>query len=198
MIVRSVIKPSAYFDSVTLMLAQKEVRQMPGVEEAGVVMGTDSNKELLSDAGLLTPEAAAARADDLVLVVRASDAQAADTALGSAQELLVRRRQTTGGDDYRPKTLTSAVRLQAGTNLALISVPGRFAAGVARDALSAGLHVMLFSDNVPVEAEVELKRFASSRGLLLMGPDCGTAMLSGAALGFANRVRSGSIGIVGA
>jgi FdrA protein len=197
MLVRSVIKPSAYFDSVTLMLAQKEVRQMPGVEEAGAVMGTDANKELLRDAGLLTPEASAARADDLVLVVRANDAQAADAALKSAQELLVRRPQT-GGEEYRPKTLASAVRLQSGTNLALISVPGRFAAGVARDALSAALHVMLFSDNVPLEAEVELKRVASSRGLLLMGPDCGTALLAGAALGFANRVRGGSIGIVGA
>ena len=81
MLVRSVIKPSAYFDSVTLMLAQKEVRQMPGVEDAGAVMGTDANKELLRDAGLLTPEASAARADDLVLVVRANDAQAADAAL---------------------------------------------------------------------------------------------------------------------
>jgi len=196
--VRSVIKPSAYFDSVTLMLVQKEVRQLPGVEEAGAVMGTEANKELLRDAGLLTPEAVAARADDLVLVVRASDAQVADAALKSAEELLVRRRETTGGDEYRPKTLSSAVRLQSGTNLALISVPGRFAAGVARDALTAGLHVMLFSDNVPLEAEVELKRLASSRGLLLMGPDCGTALLAGAALGFANRVRGGSIGIVGA
>lgn len=198
MIVRSVIKPSAYFDSVTLMLVQKEVRQLPGVEEAGAVMGTDANKELLRDAGLLTADAAAARADDLILVVRADGAEHVDAALANAQELLVRRRESTAGEAYRPKTLSSAVRMQSGTNLALISVPGRFAAGVARDALAAGLHVMVFSDNVPLEAEVELKRAAASRGLLLMGPDCGTAILSGAALGFSNRVRSGSIGVVGA
>jgi len=198
MVIRSVIKPSAYFDSVTLMLVQKEVRQMSGVEEAGAVMGTDANKELLRDAGVLTPEAAGARPDELVLVVRAADDQAADAALKSAEELLVRRRETAVGEEYRPKTLASALRMQSGTNLALISVPGRFAAGVARDALNAGLHVMLFSDNVPIEAEVELKQMASSRRLLLMGPDCGTAILGGTALGFANRVSRGSIGIVGA
>ncbi|MBI2123061.1 MAG: acyl-CoA synthetase FdrA [Armatimonadetes bacterium] len=198
MMVRSVIKPSAYFDSVTLMLVQKEVRQLPGVEEAGAVMGTGANKELLRDADLLTAEAEAARPDDLILVVRGASAESADAALATAQELLVRRRESTSGEAYRPKTLATAVRMQSGTNLALISVPGRFAAGVGRDALLAGLHVMLFSDNVPLEAEVELKRLALSRGLLLMGPDCGTAILSGAALGFSNRVRSGSIGIVGA
>jgi len=197
-IVRSLIKPSAYFDSVTLMLAQREVRQLPGVEEAGAVMGTEANKELLNDAGLLTPEGKAARPDDLILAVRAADDAAASAALAQAEALLVQRRETTAGGAYRPKTVASAARMLPGANLALISVPGRFAAGVARDALSAGLHVMLFSDNVPLEAEIELKRQAAELGRLLMGPDCGTAILGGAGLGFANRVRRGNIGIVGA
>src|SRR2546422_7857788 len=85
-----------------------------------------------------------------------------------------------------------------GANLPLMPVPGRFAAGVARDALAAGLHVMLFSDNVTLEAEIELKQTATARGLLMMGPDCGTAIIGGTGLGFANRVRRGTIGIVGA
>lgn len=198
MVVRSRIKPSAYFDSVTLMLVQREVRALPGVREAGAVMGTEANKELLRDAGLLAPEAAQARPDDLVLCVEAVDAETAEAALARAEGLLVRRRTSTTGEAYRPKTVASAARALPGANLALISVPGRFAAGVAREALAAGLHVMLFSDNVPLQAEVELKREAASRGLLLMGPDCGTAILGGAALGFANHVRRGAIGIVGA
>lgn len=198
MVVRTRIKPSAYFDSVTLMLAQRDVRQRPGVEEAGAVMGTEANKELLSDAGLLTPEAQSARPDDLILAVRAVDDAAAAAALAQAEALLVQRRETTVGGAYRPKTVASASRMLPGANLALISVPGRFAAGVARDALAAGLHVMLFSDNVPLDAEIELKRQAAALGRLLMGPDCGTAILGGAGLGFANRVRRGNIGIVGA
>lgn len=198
MIIRSRIKPSAYFDSVTLMLVQREVRDLPGVREAGAVMGTEANKELLRDAGLLTPDAGGARPDDLVLCVQAEDAVTADAALARAEELLVRRRETASGGAYRPRTVAAASRMLDGANLALISVPGRFAAGVAKDALAAGLHVMLFSDNVPLEAEVELKRTASARGLLVMGPDCGTAITGGAGLGFANQVRRGSIGLVAA
>ena len=199
MTVRNRIKPSAYFDSVTLMLVQREVRALPGVREAGAVMGTDANKELLRDAGLLTPDAAAARPDDLILAVDAHDGDSADAALVRAEELLVRRRESSGTQEgYRPKTVASAARGLRGANLALISVPGRFAAGVAAEGLDAGLHVMLFSDNVPLEAEVALKRRAGSLGRLVMGPDCGTAILGGVALGFANHVRRGSIGIVGA
>src|SRR2546427_598341 len=198
MVIRSVVKPSAYFDSVTLMLVQREVRQLPGVEEAGAVMGTDANKELLRDAGLLISEAQAARPDDLILAVRAGSGEVAFAALRTAETLLVQRRETAATGTYRPKTVASAVRMLPGANLALISVPGRFAAGVARDALAAGLHVMLFSDNVPLEAEIELKQTATARGLLMMGPDCGTAIIGGTGLGFANRVRRGTIGIVGA
>lgn len=198
MIVRSLIKPSAYVDSVTLMLAQREVRNLPGVREAGAVMGTDANKELLRDAGLLTTEAAAAGPDDLVLSVAADDAASADAALLRAEEALHRRGSAGVTEEYRPKTVGSAARMLSGANLALVSVPGRFAAGVAREALAAGLHVMLFSDNVPLEAEIDLKRAGASQGRLVMGPDCGTAILGGVALGFANQVRRGSIGIVGA
>lgn len=198
MVVRSHIKPSAYFDSVTLMLVQREVRELPGVREAGAVMGTDANKDLLRDAGLMSPEASRAGPDDLILCVEAVDVETAEAALARAEGLLVRRRTSATGEAYRPKTVASAARALSGANLALISVPGRFAAGVAREALAAGLHVMLFSDNVPLQAEIELKHDAAPRGLLVMGPDCGTVILGGAALGFANRVRRGAIGIVGA
>jgi len=197
-IVRSRIKPSAYVDSVTLMFAQREVRNLPGVREAGAVMGTDANKELLRDAGLLTAEVAAAGPDDLVLSVAAADAARAEEALLHAEEVLATRGSAGATEEYRPKTVGSAARMLSGANLALISVPGRFAAGAARDALVAGLHVMLFSDNVPLQAEIDLKRAAASQGRLVMGPDCGTAILGGAALGFANQVRRGSVGVVGA
>jgi len=197
-VVHSRIKSSAYFDSVALMLVQREVRALPGVREAGAVMGTEANKELLRDAGLLAPEAAGAGPDDLILSVDAADASTADAALAEAEALLTQRRAGPEVEGYRPKTVASAARVLSGARLALISVPGRFAAGVASEALDAGLHVMLFSDNVPLEAEVALKRRAAAAGRLLMGPDCGTAILGGAALGFANRVRRGAAGIVGA
>src|SRR2546429_9760369 len=103
MVIRSVIKPSAYFDSVTLMLVQRDVRQLPGIEEAGAVMGTDANKELLRDAGLLTSEAQAARPDDLILAVRAGSGEVAFAALRTAETLLVQRRGAPGPRPHPPK-----------------------------------------------------------------------------------------------
>lgn len=197
MIVRSVVKRSAYFDSVTLMLAQKEVRQQLGIEEAGMVLATDANRALLREAGLLTPEAEAAGPDDLVISVRGASDGAVDAALRFAEEALTRRREGAAGA-YRPRTIAAARRMLPGATIAAISVPGRFAGGVAREALAEGLHVFLFSDNVPLETEIALKQMAADRGLLLMGPDCGTALLGGVGLGFANRVRRGRVGLVAA
>ncbi len=193
-----IIRRSAYHDSVTLMLAQREARDQPGVQEVGLVMATEANKVLLRDSGLDFPELAGAGPDDLAVVARAASAAEAQAAVALAQEALTRRRVSTAGDAPRPKTIASAVRQLSQATLALISVPGRFARPVAQEALDAGLHVLLFSDNVPIEHEIELKARSRSRGLLLMGPDCGTAIIGGAALGFANRVRPGRIGLVAA
>lgn len=198
MIVRSAVRRSAYYDSVTLMQAQQALRHLPGIAEAGVVMGTDANIDLLRQAGL-DPGGVPASADDLVVVVRGDTEEHVEAALASLDGVLRARPQTDAAEQtYRPRTVGTAARLLPGANLALISVPGRFAAGVAREACDAGLHVMLFSDNVPLEDEVSLKRTSRSRGLLCMGPDCGTAFVGGTALGFANRVRRGPIGLISA
>src|SRR2546427_10145529 len=125
MVVHSVVRSSAYFDSVTLMLVQREVRQLPGVEEAGAVMGTDANKELLRDAGLLTSEAQAARPDDLILAVRAGSGEVASTALRAAETLLVQRRGIAAPRTYRPNAGASAGRMAPGAPLAAISVARR-------------------------------------------------------------------------
>ena len=181
------------------MQVQQALRALPGILEAGVVMGTEANLELLRQAGL-DPGGLAATPDDLVVAVGGDTEAHVAAALASVDALLIRRPAAAGAPDaeYRPRSVSTAVRLLPGANLALISVPGRFAAGVARDALTAGLHVMLFSDNVPLEDEVRLKQAARAQGHLLMGPDCGTAIIGGAALGFANRVRRGAVGLAGA
>src|SRR3990170_1200760 len=198
MIVRSAVKRSTYVDSVTLMLVQKEVRQQPGVTEAGLVVATDANRTLLRDAGLLSPEAEAAGPDDLVISVSGTSDTAVAAALALAEQLLTQRRHPTAAGEYRPRTIVAACRMLPDATIAAISVPGRFAAAVAREALQEGLHVFLFSDNVPLEDELALKRMAAEYGRLLMGPDCGTALVGGVGLGFANKVRRGSVGIVAA
>jgi FdrA protein len=197
MIVRSAVRRSAYYDSVALMQAQQALRSLPGIAEAGVVMGTEANLEFLRQAGL-DPGGLDTTGDDLVVAVRGDTEAHVEAALSALEGLLLARPESGEDEAYRPRTIAAAARMLPGANLALISVPARFAAGVAREALQAGLNVMLFSDNVPVEDEVRLKQIAASRGLLCMGPDCGTAVIAGAALGFANRVRRGPIGVVGA
>jgi FdrA protein len=191
------VRSGAYYDSVVLMQLQRSLAALPGVLDAGVVMGTAANKDILAQSGLLTPEAQAAVADDLVIVVRADGEAAARTALGQVDELLTRRR---GGveQDYRPKSLESAVQMLPHAQWVLVSVPGRYAAGVARQALHLGKNVFLYSDNVSLDDETALKQTAAEKGLLVMGPDCGTAIVNGVGLGFANRVRRGPIGLVAA
>jgi FdrA protein len=196
------VRRNAYVDSVRLLQVSSDVLSLPGVLDAALVMATDLNRQVLNDAGLLVDDAPTAGPNDLVIGVRAADASSAASALRQAASLLADRRGPTSQGDgsvrVQPRSLRSAHRADPEANLAVISVPGRFAAGEARQALAAGLHVFLFSDNVSVEDEVALKHLARARGLLLMGPDCGTAILNGVGLGFANVVRRGRIGLVGA
>jgi FdrA protein len=185
------VKRGFYADSVALMRIARELGKS-GVE-ASLMIGTPSNKALLKESGLLAKEGEGARPDDLIIAVKGGKAR---NALDLADKLLVSGVSSTEGDTY--KSFASAVDALPGANLALISVPGEFAAAEARRALERGLHVMVFSDNVPVAEEVALKDFAAARGLLLMGPDCGTALIGGAPIAFANAVPRGSIGIVSA
>ena len=196
-VLRHEVRPGAYADSVVLMQLQAGLAGLDGVIDAAAVMATATNLDLLEASGLQPGEDTGAGADDLLLVVKAETAEAAEAALARVDELLTRRRDSVD-DAYRPKSLDGAVRLLPTARWVLVSVPGRYAAEVARQALERGRNVFLYSDNVPLADEVLLKQTAADRGLLLLGPDCGTAILAGHGLGFANRVRRGGVGLVGA
>jgi FdrA protein len=195
--IKAEIRTGAYYDSAFLMQLQRSMAGLPGVQDAGVVMGTQSNKEILAHIDLLPAEARAAKPDDLVVVVRADDAAAAEAALGQLEELLTRKKSRIE-QEYRPQSVETAAQMLPEAEWVLVSVAGRYAAGVARNALLLNKHVFLFSDNVSVEEEIDLKKVASEKGLLVMGPDCGTAIIRGTGLGFANKVRLGPIGVVAA
>jgi len=193
------VRRGSYLDSVALMRLSRGIAERAGVVEAALMMGTPANKAILKDAGLLAGEGEGAAANDLVLAVRASTAQAADDALAAAEAALDRPRpRVEGASAVAPRTLRGALRAMPDATLALISVPGDFATGEARAALRAGLDVMVFSDNVPLGEEVTLKEEARTLGRLVMGPDCGTAIINGVPIAFANRVPRGDVGIVGA
>lgn len=195
----SEVRQGMYYDSVVLMQLQTALRQLPGVVDSGVVMATAANLSMLHANGLLQAELEQGLGpEDLVIAVLADNEAAAREALGSLDELLARRRPRSGGEEYQPHSLSAAVKLRPAAGWVLVSVPGRNAFRVAREALDNRRHVFLYSDNVTLNEEVALKQMACARGLMVMGPDCGTAVVAGAGLGFANRVRRGGIGLVGA
>lgn len=199
MLVRTTIQRSFYQDSVVLMRVAGTIRSRPGVREAAAFMGTPANHELLEQTGLATADTHTAQPNDLILAVKADTEAAAEAALAAAQDLLRERRKAVEQKArLLPRTLDSALRQMPDANVAAISVPGAYARFEAQRALRRGLHVWLFSDNVPVEDEVALKHEAVRRGLLCMGPDCGTAYLNGTGLGFANVVPRGRVGCVAA
>jgi len=198
MAVRVNIKKSTYFDSVSLMALSTKANKIAGVEQAVVAMGSDLNKEVIRNVGLMTPEIEAAGAGDLMIVVQTATLEGCDAAIAEIENLLKNKGKGKSPGSVTYATLDSAVRHVPEANLALISVPGEFAAREARIALDNNLHVMIFSNNVSLEDETALKNYAHGKGLLVMGPDCGTAVLNHKALCFANIVREGNIGIVGA
>ncbi|MEW6592891.1 MAG: acyl-CoA synthetase FdrA [Candidatus Hadarchaeota archaeon] len=197
MAVKSIVRRGDYRDSVVLMRVSQQLEQLDGVSKASAMMATDNNKELLKDAELLTDEIRGAGANDLVIVVDATNIELAEKAAGKAAEFLSAAPHEARGEVVY-KTAGAAFDANPDSNLAIISTPGDFAAREAMKALNAGKHVMIFSSDVPIDEELKMKKIAAEKGLLVMGPDCGTAILGGIGLGFSNVVRRGPVGIVGA
>jgi FdrA protein len=202
------VRRGTYHDSVTLMQVSREAERLPGVEAAAAVAATQVNLELLARQGFAV-DAAGLGPNDLVLCVRTADEETADQAMEQVEALLAGAgRLSTGGGSVAggpgglgaaaPRSLRAAARRDPGLNLAVLSVPGRHLHYEIAEALQAGLHVFCFSYRLDPATEAACKRLAAERGLLLMGPDCGTAILDGVGLGFANAVGRGPVGIVGA
>jgi FdrA protein len=192
------VLPRLYRDSVTLMALAASAKDLPGVAQVGAVMGTPANLQVLAQSEMLPADIVAAP-DDLVIVVRADNAATSARALEAVQDGLQRADEgDTQAHTIGPRTVAEAIEHRADLTLAAVSTPGIYAPLVAEQALRRGLHVFCFSDNVTLTDEVRLKRLAVESGLLMMGPDCGTAIVDGVPLGFANAVRRGPVAIVAA
>ena len=179
------------------MLISKDIKKIEGVYEVIVGMGTDLNKELAANLSVITEEVKDIEANDFFISAKIEDDSIMDKIIEEVDNLL-NQKKSQGTAQYRPVTIESALKQDPSLNLALISVPGQYAGEEAKKALENGLHVMLFSDNVTIEEERKLKELARERGLLMMGPDCGTAIINHIPLAFANVIAKGNIGIVGA
>jgi len=194
------IKKNSYKDSVTLMALSRRMKAMPGVSEAVVSMATAMNKELLEHVGMTSPEVTEAGANDLMIAVQADGSEACTAAIQFAEDMLSHDNKAAGHNrsTVGPKSLSAAMARASDANIAVISVPGVYAAREARAALKGGLNVLMFSDNVSLQDELNLKELAHQSKLFMMGPDCGTAIINNVGLCFANSVRQGNIGVIGA
>lgn len=199
MAVKGIVKKGEYYDSVTLMLVARDATKLEGIEDAAVVMGTIQNKSILENSGMLLDEFKNALDNDLLIAIKGKDEQACEEGLKKVESLLKSSREKKSEkSEFLPKSLEGALKVMPDANVAVISVSGKYAAEEAMKALHRGLHVMIFSDNVPKEKAIAVKKLGYEKGLLVMGPDCGTAIINGAPLGFANVVNRGDIGIVSA
>lgn len=194
------ILPSAYYDSVTLMRVAQEITKIDGIEEATLNMATEANIKIMAAAGF-DFTGLECSPSDLIIAVKGKE-EVLSNAIAKAKEYLVsppwKKTQTLDSDEYYPKSVEGALSILPDANLALISIAGRYAGAEAKKSLERGLHVMLYSDNVPLETEIEIKKIAKDKNLLVMGPDCGTAVIRGKGLGFANACPTGPVGIVAA
>ena len=187
------IKKNRYLDSVFLMAVARRIGEQPGIEDAAAVMGSAANKLALIKMGFDEASLADAEPNDLVVAL-AGEGEAVSGILADIEQWLVRPKSALSG--AMALSLEDAWKQQEMSNLAVISIPGEYAASEAHAALDHGMNVFLFSDHVSVEDELSLKSKASDADLIVMGPDCGTAIIAATGIGFANVVRSGSIGVV--
>ena len=199
MITTNQIRKNLYFDSVTLMVASSMMRGLDGVINAAVMMGTDHNRSLMTQAGLIGPDTEPFGVNDTVVGVQAESDGAAQAAIAFFDDYIGGKKKSgKSSGEASARTLSAAKTVCPGVNFTVISVPGRYARAEAEKAMELGMHVLMFSDNVSLEDEVALKEMAAKKGLLMMGPDCGTTIINGTALGFANVVRRGNIGLAAA
>ena len=195
----TVIKANSYQDSVSLMLLTNNLSEIEGVNRISIMMGTPANKDIFKNTGLLTPEVEKANPNDICIVIDTDKEGLVQEVMAKVDHFLANQASKSQSASFSTvRSWDSATNNLLSANMALISLPGQYAAAEAKKALEKGLHVFMFSDNVSVEEELAMKKLAKQKGLLVMGPDCGTGIIGDIPVAFANVVNPGNIGIVGA
>ena len=197
MAILSTIKKNHYQDSMKLMQISQRLRALEGINNAAAIMATEANLQMLKEAGLIKQIPGDASANDLIVAVEASSEDKGSEAIQSLENLLLPSDQSSVSD-VTYKSFETASAALPGANLAIVSVPGEYAKIEVAKAIEKGMHTFLFSDNITLEEEIELKERAREKGLLVMGPGCGTAIINGTGLGFANVLNKGPIGAIAA
>ena len=194
---KTIIKKGVYYDSVFLMNISEEMQKLEGINSVIIVMGTDMNKSVIEELGMSSIESKEATANDLIITLELKNEEVITEVLSHLDEILSKK-TTKSNKEQVFSSSEMAMAANPGANLVIISTPGEFAASEAKKAVKNGLHAFIFSDNVPIEEEIELKQLGQEKGILVMGPGCGTSIINNVSIGMVSKVSLGSIGIVGA
>ncbi|WP_066289966.1 acyl-CoA synthetase FdrA [Bacillus sp. FJAT-29937] len=195
----TIVKQNSYQDSVNLMLLTNKISTMEGINKVQIMMGTPANKDIFKTADLFTDELEGAASNDMCIVVDTDSEEKIQEVLDEVDNYLSNQAISSSKEAFETvRSWDKATQALPGANLAIISTPGQYAAEEAEKAIDRDMHVLIFSDNVTIEDERRIKEKAHEKGLLVMGPDCGTAVVSGVPLAFANVVKTGKIGVIGA
>lgn len=198
MATKTLMKKNTYFDSVSLMALTSKANNIEGIKQVNISMGTSMNKDVLKNVGMYSPELEEAKPGDLMIVIDYDENMNMDELLKKVEDVMIRKSDANQTQDDKYFSIEAVAKNHKEAGIAIVSVPGVYATRVSRKALRQGLNVMIFSDNISLEDEISLKQEAHEKGLLVMGPDCGTSIINGKGLCFANAVRKGSIGVVAA
>ena len=198
-----VIKPNFYRDSLQLMKISEKLRQSSGVSEASIVMATETNRGVLIRLGFSPSLIEQANESDMIIAVRAKDQQSIDLVseqIGNLFESTEKEHRLDSRDHEETTTdIDMALRKMPGTNLVLLSIPGEYVKDISYKLIEQGIHQQIFSDHVPVEDELKIKKQAVTKGVLILGPGAGTSIINGKGIGFSNAISSvGPVGIVAA
>jgi len=197
MTIKTIIRKNEYYDSVFLMNISEEIQKVQGVKQVTILMGTDMNKTVLEDLKIQDEKIKVATPNDLIIVVEAEQVKNIQDALLKLNNIISQKVKKSEKNMIYP-SLDMAFKSLPDANIVFISVPGEFATNIAKQAIVNGIHTFIFSDNVPLSEEVELKKMAREKGILVMGPGCGTSVVNNVSLGLMSSIRKGTIGIVGA
>ena len=198
--IKTIIQKGSYQDSVVLMLLTNKISAMPGINKVSIMMATPSNKDLFKASGLETPELMEAKSNDMAIVVDVESEETIGQVLKETEQFLSNQSKNSAGNEENNvvSSWEQALKKMPDANLAVLSIPGMYAAAEADRALDENLNVFIFSDNVSKKDEIYLKQKAHEKGLLVMGPDCGTGIIKGVPIAFTNKVKMGKIGVIGA
>lgn len=196
-LIKTLVRENSYMDSILILSVSREMMAFPGVHNAVVVMATDMNKTVVDEFGGMTPEARRAGANDLIISLELEDESILAKVEARVKEIVAGKSDGGGEADVEYRTLSAAKTALPEANLCIISLPGEYALTEAKNALEKGLNLFIFSD-MPEDQELEIKQMAHARGLFVMGPGAGTAVINNISLGLMSKVRPGKVGIVAA